>query len=1321
MSSIFGYNPNKTASSFFDLEAIEKEKQEKAEKEKLKYQRKVFNNPTYKMTKDEAITYAIDMGATDSFRGIGQALAKGFNLEKLDDKLKKDYDTFQTIINNEEYGSDAFKAFLGSAIALDPVSYAPIAGWISKGKKAKNLLEFSKYGAKSGAVVSALGYTAEGNEGIFTDKDASFVEKKMEQVGIGGGAGAVLSSLGGGITDAVVKARTGKSIFDTKNILKKELTKEEQLKYIDPIDETYNKLIGKPLLSAAQKSPLETTAVLFGGVAGYQYGEDPELTTKQKMFQATLGASAAYATLKGGKKLDNLFFEGQAGLTLNRAFIPDYNIPQSHIKRRDDFVREKNTIMMEFGDIANEMLKTLSKNERTVLYQFMSGEINNPAKMNSLLYNLNNKSRDKITTYANELVQRGLLNEKVFKTNVDNYVRRSYLKHKMVGADGTTSKLFDSNRKINLIATELMPRGIEDSTTFAQFNKANSNWKKEGWFILDKTDEEITKLKPNQSIKVRRDLTKAERKELGEIEDAAHAMLEMGRVFGNDVAAIKYFDSIAEDATITLTKKQYEKLSDLEKRNYQFIPETNVKNVKLKRYGKLAGNYLQTDVARDVKHTFNLNKTLNDINEETGGVALLKRGAEKAQTIWKKLKTVYNPGTHVGNVISNFTLLDMSAKVPVKYVGKAIAEMFKGKEKSSIYKQAVIDGVGDMSLVSKDLGEQAASVIEKELLDLAKAQGYVETGAWNYVINMANKIPDKINPVKFMPKLYQAEDTVFRLATYMHRIDTGQGRAKATFDARKHFVDYNVNADAVSWMRKYTHPFITYAYRAVPLMYQASIKNPVSKLGKWSGIIYASSQLGKKIAGDDGEINEATMREDKNRNMYGVPILPKTNIRLPFNDEDGDPLYLDIQRWLPGGDIFEQRSEASPGVPFLPAIVQPGGLYVDAILTMGAKKDPFTGKDLSDLSDTERFIYFGKRLGPNIPGLPGTFATEKIKRSKRDELGMTESGQPTMKSPYVPTSTPMVHILAGLGIRVNPQNEDINIKSKEYEIQLKQRKSQDKINKANRDLFNQRISEDQHQKILDVEYEKLGWWTAEQEALMITIQDIKAKRLNKFEGGEVDVPYTKDEPEDRVDPFTGQPYSDQMARLGLAEGGKPSLAELVLNAIQKDPKRNYSNEEISVLKRHADYVANAESDNIANRIQMGGGPGRGKYQYELSTENKSGQQGAKTAVNRYINFKKDKKLTLTEKDKQLMQDKNPDFSKLSEDMQDAIFYADKAMGKMPVTDLVKGNLSQEDAWADYHWSGNPEERQTKIDYFIGKNYMPKEITRGKLEASPDYQ
>ena len=44
-----------------------------------------------------------------------------------------------------------------------------------------------------------------------------------------------------------------------------------------------------------------------------------------------------------------------------------------------------------------------------------------------------------------------------------------------------------------------------------------------------------------------------------------------------------------------------------------------------------------------------------------------------------------------------------------------------------------------------------------------------------------------------------------------------------------------------------------------------------------------------------------------------------------------------------------------------------------------------------------------------------------------------------------------------------------------------------------------------------------------------------------YKGGEVEVPYTKDEPEDRVDKFTGRPYSDQIARLGFAEGRKVNV------------------------------------------------------------------------------------------------------------------------------------------------------------------------------------
>lgn len=50
--------------------------------------------------------------------------------------------------------------------------------------------------------------------------------------------------------------------------------------------------------------------------------------------------------------------------------------------------------------------------------------------------------------------------------------------------------------------------------------------------------------------------------------------------------------------------------------------------------------------------------------------------------------------------------------------------------------------------------------------------------------------------------------------------------------------------------------------------------------------------------------------------------------------------------------------------------------------------------------------------------------------------------------------------------------------------------------------------------------------------------------------GKDDVPFTKEDPADRVDPNTGKPYSDQMARLGLAEGGSVDTSARNLRQLQ---------------------------------------------------------------------------------------------------------------------------------------------------------------------------
>ena len=207
--------------------------------------------------------------------------------------------------------------------------------------------------------------------------------------------------------------------------------------------------------------------------------------------------------------------------------------------------------------------------------------------------------------------------------------------------------------------------------------------------------------------------------------------------------------------------------------------------------------------------------------------------------------------------------------------------------------------------------------------------------------------------------------------------------------------------------------------------------------------------------------------------------------------------------------------------------------------------------------------------------------------------------------------------------------------------------------------------------------------------------------------GKDDVPFTKEDPADRKDPRTGKPYSDQMARLGLAEGGKLSADEIILMAAAK--KRGWSPEESNVFRVHKDLVGWTESDNIPTRTQGDNptGIGRGKYQVEMDSLRREAAKdnpeeykkykdfggSSSVYVNRYKNFKKINNIPLTEREIQLFKNKDLDFSKVPEDLQDAMFYTDKLMKKnFPVNDLVKGKLSHNDAWYKYHYAGSDESK-----------------------------
>jgi len=195
-------------------------------------------------------------------------------------------------------------------------------------------------------------------------------------------------------------------------------------------------------------------------------------------------------------------------------------------------------------------------------------------------------------------------------------------------------------------------------------------------------------------------------------------------------------------------------------------------------------------------------------------------------------------------------------------------------------------------------------------------------------------------------------------------------------------------------------------------------------------------------------------------------------------------------------------------------------------------------------------------------------------------------------------------------------------------------------------------------------------------------------RQQYFKGEEVskDFPVTdvKETAADRVDPFTGSPYSDQMARLGLAEGG---LAQDILSFIAQ--ARGY--EDSSFLKKYADDVKWQESRGAGpTTVQLNNGPARGSYQVEGS----EGSSRNETILNRTMKFYEEYpdapmsdeiRFALKQRGNDL------DFSTLSEDTQDTLFYMDAERGTLPLDKLATGELDSKTAWME-HWNQGPDRK-----------------------------
>mgnify|MGYP003645141292 FL=1 len=1190
----------------------------------------------------DAMVLAATLGVSDTVRGVKQIA--GFDKED----MATDQRLLNKLMENPEWGNDIKWTYFGSLL-LDPV------GWLTPVSKAAQLAKagykFTKWQkarklAKHGAVWGGIsGYTG------YVDTDSS---NRGFNTLAGVAGGAILAPALGVSADAITKflsKKSPKELLDDPQGAVKELTGNDTPRLTNDVkrfyyglfqpskqkyDELTKQYLYKPLILDNPIASVGAGASAFGAMT--IFGDDVDkyidrLEDERDMdtgpWRAALQTLLIGGAAVAGFKTTKLKFKGKSVEDfIGRRVIDNYKLSDDFIKLKDEAFFDFNDLSYQFTEIA-EKAKGLSKEEKSVLYYFLGGDVGD-AGLSKEAVEIGAEARALLQEVGQRMVDAGLLKPSTFREGMHTYIHRTY--GKKVREDKFLKEIradINEDDKLGFIGTELMARGHPERRRVTD---------KVG--ISDLEAKGYVKFRdPINGIQtLRKELTLAERKALDEIDDAAYAIKSSGDLMLNDLAFHKFskdvyqkFGFMDEDELATLLKKSktaktederilaasqykaykdsgkktYDKLSPEEQDGMVQMPSDKLLKTGINKYGELSGKWVPKEMADDIK----VQKAFSDGESLLGRLYAWKpfQKYRRANSMWKRSKTSWNPTVHTNNTVSNFFLLDAhdvsfdtflehGFRVFTKKGQNKLDTMDLGFGPANVYNDLVRLGVFDAGLAKAELmigkadwkeeyakeflGKRLKRGATKDIDPVRDMEDQLEF-ATNVVARSYRKYTDWIdktkigtgvigkkiagkealkNPVKWLDKgatdLYQREDQMFRVALYVDRLQKRipelnqftkgsseyataleQIKRSAAKEAKTGFIDYNIQAPFIQVLRDSSVPFISYAYRIIPLLAKTATLKP-HKFAKWAAVGYALDYAGRERSQEQAKYDRSIMQERHLSRMFGLPFMPYTSFKVPdiprgaeqFAQKrfdvslgwglDKDPrtgdklpqrtLLFDGLRYIPGGDSLGQTTPEQGGtIAGLPAPFQPSfGLAGEVIISL-AGIDPFTGKHLEDKSAINNSIFMLQRLVPNNP-LLGMSGYQKLFGSEeRTRVFDSWSHQKIMNtlerrpdsSDYAPDLPILMALAQTVGIKLWPFDEVKSLKL----FNLKTKIEIDELRKRIRSrqkVLKKYVGTESYERELEKAKEEVDEWRKKMEDIM-RIALGKKERKYKFKYGRI--------------------------------------------------------------------------------------------------------------------------------------------------------------------------------------------------------------------------
>ena len=587
-------------------------------------------------------------------------------------------------------------------------------------------------------------------------------------------------------------------------------------------------------------------------------------------------------------------------------------------------------------DVAGEMFK-LSEDERQMISDIIEGELAVGAVPPKHVADIATKIAAAMEAQTNELVRLGMLSNESADMWRGKYLPRFYeskLRTKVDPWVDAAKKLLGRTPTMQGIrGKHLRGRGMYETVPVQDLKQ----WEASGWQVRDPGFDPAQ----HDTVQVWRDFTRDEREQMGEIRDAAFRFVMGYNASQKDIALGRMFERIASDYG-----------SRTPQAGYVRVPDTKVEGTGVTRYGKLAGMYVPREVLSQLSAF-----------DDTGSADEIVKFYRKALSLWKEGKVVLNPVSHANNVISNVTMAHFAGVSywhAHKYVG-AIRDLVNG---DPMVDEARREGLFIGTMTQAELLE----IMPEQMRMLAAMQ---ENRAEKAVQQVWSALSFWLR--KPMGKAYEAEDLFFRYLIYRDARKSGLDPQDAIDYAQRFIFTYDDLPQGARVIRDTALPFFAYTYKAIPALASVALRHPMRFLAP-AAALHLVNALMYAIAADEDDddwmrsIKRYVTDEEFRKQAREKQAMERANmppwlkgssyvlgtpkaVRLGMDELTQLPVFLDVSRIFPGGDLLDVNSNTG-GVPWLQPLTPSNPLFTAGMAFFG-NRDMWFGKDIVSKADTD--------------------------------------------------------------------------------------------------------------------------------------------------------------------------------------------------------------------------------------------------------------------------------------------------------------------------------------------------------------------------------